>query len=161
MRKQIFTLLTLALLSTGAAWADDVVSATQTFTDNRSTCTWTSLSASVTKGNSASGDGLYLVAGSAKNISTSTGTIQMGKDAGGIIYVEVPSAASTGTITLWSNGNQAARKVYLNSGNSIQMSTAGASSAFVATDVANVNGGYYVKLVNSDASDYKFNQDCA
>ena len=82
----------------------------------------------------------------------------MGKDAGGIIYVEVPSAASTGTITLWSNGNQAARKVYLNSGNSIQMSTAGASSAFVATDVANVNGGYYVKLVNSDASDYKFNQ---
>ena len=91
--KKLFTLLTLALVSIGSAWGQDAVSATQTFTNERATCTWTSFNVSVAKENTAGGDGLYFTAPSDKALSGSGSTIQFGKCAW-IGYVEVPSATS-------------------------------------------------------------------
>ena len=53
--KKIFTLLTLALISIGSAWGEDAVSATQTFSADRKTCTWTDMSVAVAK-NGTAGD---------------------------------------------------------------------------------------------------------
>ena len=73
------------------------------------------------------------------------------------MYVQVSSATSTGKITIFAASANADRYVQLNSGSKIYMEkeTSGGSSAnFVASDIENINGGYYIKLVS--ASDYKF-----
>jgi hypothetical protein len=152
--KKIFSLLTLALLTISTAWAADGVSATQTFTDGRATCTWTSMNVTVSKNATAGGDGLYFVAGNSGTISTSDNVVNI--KVGRTMYVQVPSASSHGTITIVGSQNKSDRSVSLNSGETIAMSTGGESANFVSTDVENVNEGYYIKLVSS--SDFKFNQ---
>ncbi|MBQ8713676.1 MAG: hypothetical protein IJ552_00550 [Prevotella sp.] len=150
--KKLFTLLTLALMSIGSAWADDVVSATQTFSSDRATCTWTDMSVTVAKNGTAGGDGLYFEAGSAGTITTATGVVNI--KSGRTMYVQVPSASSTGTITIFGQVDKKDRTVSLNSGKTITMLSDGGSADFVATDVENVNGGYYIKVVST--SDFKF-----
>lgn len=151
--KKLFTLLTLALVSIGSAWGDDAVSATQTFTNERATCTWTNMNVSVAKGNTAGGDGLYFEAGSGGTISTNSSGVVNIKN-GRTMYVEVPSASSKGTITIIGSANYDDRTVSLNSGETITMLTDGDNAKFVATDVENVNGGYYIKVAST--SDFKF-----
>ncbi len=151
--KKLFTLLTLALMSIGSAWADDVVSATQTFSSDRATCTWTSFKVSVAKENTAGGDGLYFTAPSSKALSAD-GNIQYGKCAW-IGYVEVPSASSKGTITIISSTDASDRLLYLESGNTLSCAKKGSSVDFTSADVVSFEGGYYIKLTNKDASDYK------
>ena len=162
MRKQIFTLLTLALLSTAAVWADDVVSATQTFTDNRSTCTWTSLSASVANGNTAGGDGLFFTASASRPITTSSGAVQGGSGAIAIVYVQVASATSNGTITMTSSSDASDRPLYLesydantNPNGKVVCAKNGSTANFTAADVISYSDGYYIKLTNSDNKDVK------
>lgn len=151
--KKLFTLLTLALVSIGSAWGADAVSATQTFTNERATCTWTNMNVSVAKGNTAGGDGLYFEAGSGGTITTSSSGAVNIKN-GRTMYVEVPSASSKGTITIIGSANYDDRTVSLNSGETIKMLTDGDNAKFVATDVENVNGGYYIKVAST--SDFKF-----
>ncbi|MBP3287462.1 MAG: hypothetical protein J6M15_11090 [Prevotella sp.] len=153
--KKLFTLLTLALISIGSAWGQDAVSATQTFTNERATCTWTSINVSVAKENTAGGDGLYFTAPSDKDLSGSGTTIQFGKCAW-IGYVEVPSATSAGEITIISSTDAADRKLYLESGSYLVCAKTGSTVEFTASDVVSFEGGYYIKLSNTDKSDYKF-----
>lgn len=73
------------------------------------------------------------------------------------MYVQVPSATSTGTITIFASSAYNDRSVKLNSGSQIYMvkETSGGSSAnFVPRDIEYINDGYYIKLVSY--SDYKF-----
>ena len=73
------------------------------------------------------------------------------------MYVQVPSATSTGTITIFASSAYNDRSVKLNSGSQIYMvkETSGGSSAnFVPRDIEYINDGYYIKLVSN--SDYKF-----
>ena len=154
MKRTFFSLLTLALLSINTAWAADGVSATQTFTNGRATCTWTNMNVTVSKNATAGGDGLYFVAGGSGTIATDNHVVNI--KSGRTMYVQVPSASSHGTITIVGSQDKGDRSVSLNSGLTIVMSTDGASANFVATDVENVNEGYYIKVVSS--SDFKFNQ---
>lgn len=150
--KKLFTLLTLALVSIGSAWGQDAVSATQTFTNERATCTWTDINVSVDKGNTAGGDGLYFTAPSDKALSAAG--IQFGQCAW-IGYVEVPSATSAGEITIISSTNADSRKLYLESGSFLVCAKTGSTVEFTASDVVSFEGGYYIKLSNTDKSDYK------
>ena len=152
--KKAFLLLAL-MGGANSVWADDVVSATQTFTNARVTCTWTGMNVSVAKNSTCGGDGLYFVAGSGGTITTSSSVVNI--KSGRIMYVEVPSATSKGTISIIGSASPSPdRNVELNSGETITMSTSGGSAPFVSTDVENVNGGYYIKV--SSISDFKFNQ---
>jgi len=108
---------------------------------------------SVAKENTAGGDGLYFTAPSDKALSA-TGTIQFGQCAW-IGYVEVPSATSAGEITIISSTNAADRKLYLESGSFLVCAKTGSTVEFTASDVVSFEGGYYIKLSNTDKSDYK------
>ena len=152
--KKLLTLLTLALISIGSAWAEDAVSATQTFSSDRATCTWTEFNVSIAKGNTAGGDGLYFTAPEDKALSASGKNIEFGSCAW-IGYVEVPSASSAGTITIISSTDNASRKLYLESGFYLVCAKTGSSVDFTASDVVSFAGGYYIKLSNTDKSDYK------
>ena len=153
------TLVSL-FIATQSAWGADAVSATHTHTIDGQTHTWTNISATVTKDNALGGDGLYFVAGSQGNISTDNGVVNIKE--GRILYVQVPSATSTGRITIYAADAKADRYVQLNSGAKISMAKddgkggGGSSANFVAGDIVNINSGYYIKLVS--ASDYKFNK---
>ena len=76
------------------------------------------------------------------------------------MYVEVPSANSNGSITIvgsqkaYESDQTTPRRLQLNSEVTLAMDNDGASANFVATDVENVNGGYYIKLTS--LSDFKF-----
>ena len=73
------------------------------------------------------------------------------------MYVQVPSATSTGQITIYAADAKDDRYVKLNSGSQIYMekeANGGSSANFVAGDIENINSGYYIKLVSN--SDYKF-----
>ena len=162
MKKKIFTLLTLLVCAIGSAWADDVVSATQTFTNSRKTCTWDPISATVAKGNTAGSDGLYFTAKSDKAISTSSSTVQGGNGAISVVYVQVVSASSSGTITMTSSSDASDRPMYLESYNAQTNAEAkvvcaknGSTANFTSSDVVSYAGGYYVKLSNTDNKDVK------
>ena len=153
--------MTLLLTAVTGAWADDAVSATQTFTNGRATCTWNPISATVAAGNTAGGDGLYFTAGSSKSISTSSGTVAGGTDAIHVLYVQVVSASSHGTITITSPSDAADRKLLLetydadtNADAYVSCSKSGSTATFTASDVVSYAGGYYVKLTNNN-SDFK------
>ena len=152
--KKLFTLLTLALMSIGSAWGDDAVSATQTFSADRKTCTWTDMSVTVAKNSEAGGDGLYFVAGSSGTISTSGTAVNI--KSGRTMYVEVPSASSTGSISIIGSQDKSDRTVSLNSGETIAMLLDGDNANFVASDVESVNGGHYIKVAST--SDFKFTE---
>lgn len=145
-----------------SVWADDVVSATQTITNNGKTSTWTSITATVAKNSSCAGNGLYFVAGSDGDISTSSGTVNI--KSGRIMYIQVPSAYALGSLKITGSDNydgtisgKEARTVALNSGSTIAMNkTNGKSANFVAGDIEYVNNGYYVKLTSN--SDFKFTE---
>ena len=162
MKKNIFTLLALLVCAVGSAWADDVVSATQTFTNSRKTCTWDPISATVAKGNTAGNDGLYFTAKSDKAISTSSSTVQGGNGAISVVYVQVVSASSSGTITMTSSSDASDRPMYLESYNAQTNAEAkvvcaknGSTANFTSSDVVSYAGGYYVKLSNTDNKDVK------
>lgn len=150
------TLVSL-FIATQSAWGD-AVSATHTIEGQ--THTWTNISATVTKNSALGGDGLYFVAGSSGNISTSDGIVNIKE--GRIMYVQVPSATSTGQITIFAASANSERYVKLNSEAQIYMvkddgkGGGGSSANFVAGDIEYINDGYYIKLVS--ASDYKFNK---
>ena len=154
MNKKLFSLLTLLVTCVSGAWAD-AVSATQTFTNERAICTWTNLNVSVTRGQTAGDDGLFFTAKSDKDITTSSGTVQGGSGAIAIVYVQVPSASSNGTITMVSSSDADARKMYLASGKYVSCSKTGSTESFVASDVVLYEGNYYIKLTNTDNSDVK------
>ena len=139
--------------ATQSAWGADAVSAT--YTVDGQTHTWTNLSVTVTKGNALGGNGLYFVAGNDGDISSSKGVVNI--KSGRTMYVQVPTATSTGTITIYAGTNVNDRYVTLNSGSKISMAkeaNGGSSADFVAGDIENVNNGYYIKLAS--ISDYKF-----
>ena len=167
MKRKLFCLLTLLLTVCSGAWAADAVSATQTFktvTVNRDSCVWSSFNVSVAKNNTAGGDGVYFTAPSDKNLSASgSSTVQFGKCAW-VGYFQVPSATSSGYITMISSSDAADRPLYLNSYNETTNPTAklvcakkGSRVAFTSADVVNVFGGYYIKLSNTNSKDVKFN----
>ncbi len=151
--------LFLALMGgANSAWADDVVTATQTFSADRKTCTWTDLNVTVAKGNTAGGDGLYFTANSDRAISTSSGTVQGGTGAIAVVYVQVVSASSTGTITMISPSNAGDRIMALetydaetNPDAKVVCSKTGSTATFTTSDVVEYAGGYYVKLTNQNA----------
>lgn len=151
------TLVSL-FIATQSAWGADAVSATHTIEGQ--THTWTNISATVTKNKALGGNGLYFVAGSSGNISTSGGIVNIKE--GRIMYVQVPSATSTGQITIFAASANSDRCVKLNSTAQIYMvkddgkGGGGSSANFVAGDIEYINDGYYIKLVS--ASDYKFNK---
>ena len=159
--KKAFLLLAL-MGGASSAWADDAVSATQTFTNERATCTWNPISATVAKGNTAGGDGLYFTASASKSISTSGGTIQGGSGAISVVYVQVVSATSHGTITMTSSSDANDRPMYLESYNSttnpngkVVCAKSGSTANFTSADVVSFQGGYYVRLSNTDSKDVK------
>ena len=151
------TLVSL-FIATQSAWGAAPVSATHSIEGQ--THTWTNISATVTPHSALGGDGLYFVAGSEGNISTSQGIVNI--KSGRIMYVQVPSATSTGKITIFAASANNSRYVQLNSEAKIYMAKddgkggGGSSANFVAGDIENINSGYYIKLVSY--SDYKFNK---
>ena len=159
--KKVFTLLTLLVAMATSAWAEDYVSATQTFktkTVARDSCEWSALKAVVAKNTSQSGDGLYFTAGES-NISNTSGAF--GSSAW-IIYLQVPSASSNGYVTMVSNSDAADRPLYLNTYNSSTNPEAklvcqkkGSRKAFTADDVVKIGDNYYLQLSNSDSKDVK------
>ena len=162
MKKKIFTLLTLLLCVCSGAWADDVVTATQTFTNERATCTWNPISATVAKKNTAGGDGLYFTASDSKAISTSSGTVQGGTGAIAVVYVQVVSSTSAGTITMTSSSDDSNRILLLNTYNEttnpnakVSCAKSGSSATFTASDVVSYAGGYYVRLTSTGDKDIK------
>lgn len=150
--KKVFTLLTLLLTVCSGAWAADAVSATQTYTNAGSTCTWTSVSAIVKNTTPFGADGLLF-----QTVSEASNGIKMGDsnaslkiyEINDVVYVQVASASSHGSITVKANGNNNNRKLALLSGEEIPMVTAGKTVDFVATDVVEVGGLYYIKLTYS------------
>ena len=168
MKQKLFTLLTLLVCAVSASWAADAVSATRTYSNGNATCTWTITAASVgTNVTTPFGaDGLLFTTVNtegAKGIALGDSNASLKLNTyGNAIYVEVPSSTSHGTITLKSTGNNTHRTVNLKSGTAIGMnSSTGITANFVASDLEEVSGSYYIKLVNtgdgtSDASaDYK------
>ena len=172
MKKKLFTILTLLLCVCSGAWAADAVSATRTYSNGNATCTWTITAASVSTNVTTpfGADGLLFTTVStdgAKGIALGdkSGDVYTSlklNTYGNAIYVAVPSSTSHGTITLKSTGNNTHRTVNLKSGTAIGMnSSTGITANFVASDLEEVSGSYYIKLVNtgdgtSDASaDYK------
>ena len=155
MKRTFFSLLTLALLSINTAWAADGVSATQTFTNGRATCTWTNMNVTVSKNATAGGDGLYFVAGGSGTIATDNHVVNI--KSGRTMYVQVPSASSHGTITIVGSQDKGDRSVSLNSGLTIVMSTDGASANFVATDVDSGKPRYFTKkdIFKNDSRPFK------
>ena len=159
--KKVFTLLTLLVAMATSTWAEDYVSATQTFktkTVARDSCEWSELKAVVAKNTSQSGDGLYFTAGGS-NIANTSGAF--GSSAW-IIYLQVPSASSNGYVTMVSNTNAADRPLYLNTYNSETKPEAklvcqknGSRIAFTADDVVKIGDNYYLQLSNSASKDVK------
>ena len=132
--------------------------AAQTFTNGDKTCTWGSFDANLNVSTYAekANNGLYLVGGTSNAITNeATGKIVL--KTGNTLYVQVPSPRSAGTITFSAAAN-ADNYLELNSGSTIkQDKTSNNSANFVGSDVENVNGGYYIKLVNkSGTSQFKF-----
>ena len=149
------TLVSL-FIATQSAWGADAVSATHT--KDGQTHTWTNISATVTQNSAFGGDSLYFEAGSTVGISTSDkGVVNIKK--GCIMYVQVPSATSTGKITIFAASANDSRYVQLNSEAKIYMAKddgkggGGSSANFVAGDIEYINDGHYIKLVSY--SDYK------
>ena len=131
--------------------------ATQTYTANNTTCTWTDIDNAATSTN-VGGNGLYFTAGSWNAITVSSGNVILKR--GNTLYVQVPTATSTGTITIVSNDNQDARVLTLNSGATLKMAKSGVTANFVASDVVYINEGYYIKLAHGDGEtnfEYKIN----
>ena len=121
--------------------------ATQAYTANNTTCTWTNIDNAATSTN-VGGNGLYFTAGSWNAITVSSGNVVLKR--GNTLYVQVPAATSTGTITIISNDNQDSRVLTLNSGATLKMAKSGVTANFVASDVVNINEGYYIKLAHGD-----------
>ena len=156
--KKVFTLLTLALMSIGSAWAADyVVTATRVLSNSDKTCTWSVISANggsaIQSNKTALGDGLYFVA--AGKITLNGGN-SLNIKASGEMYIEVPSASSAGSVTI-NNGSATDRyfetvseaKIYTkDDGNGIN------TVSFTSADIVDVNGVKYLKLTSK--SDCKF-----
>ncbi len=153
MKKILSLMMLLLLVGGGKLWAQDAVSANQNFTDERATCTWTDFKVSIAKGNTAGGDGVFFTAPEDKALSAD-GNVQFGKIAW-VGYFQVPSASSKGEITIISPTTDDKRKVYLETGSSLSCSKTGSTVEFTASDVVSFSGGYYVKLSNTDKSDFK------
>lgn len=155
--KKFSALIMLLCFGSMMAWAEDVVTATQNISDDGKTCTWTGITASVTKNNSCGGNGLYFYA-SGGNIANDNGNPNL--KVGRIMYVMVPSTSATGTITIKGTqdgkekDSEVFRSVSLNSGLKIDMKGAGDTKNFVTSDIEEVNGSYYIKLTSN--SDFKF-----
>ncbi len=156
--KKLFTLLTLALISIGSAWGEDGVSATRTYTNSGKTCTWTNVSATVKNTTAFGADGLMF-----KTVEGASNGVKMGDsnaslkvyEIGDVIYVEVASASSTGSITVKANGNNANRKLKLksNTGDAdIAMSSSGVTKDFTTADITQISDKYYIELSFADNS---------
>ena len=151
--KKLFTLLTLALLSIGTAWAADlVVTATRVLSNENKTSTWSTISANggaaFQNGTTALGEGMYFVADGKCTLNGA----QINVKANAIMYLEVPSATAAGSVTI-NEGNDASRyfetpsegKVYMKTNNTL---------AFTSADIEEVDGVNYLKLTSK--SDNKF-----
>lgn len=127
--------------------------ALQTFTDNNATCTWNSFNVAVASGSTKSGNGLYFDA-AANQIKMNSGQLQV--VAGNIMYVQVPSATSSGKVTIIGGSTtdryfetKSSNKVYVrasdNKPNTIN---------FTSDDIATIDEVTYLKLTSM--SDNKF-----
>lgn len=155
-----FRILLIALLTmmfTCEAEAANSGSATQTISEDGLTSTWTELNFAVDKSTTYGNNGLYFNAGTDGNISTNKGAVNI--KIGRIMYVLVPSATATGTLTIVGSNTSSDRTVKLNSGQTIAMTKDnGASAAFVTTDIETITEqgyeGTYIKVISQ--SDFKF-----
>jgi len=159
--KKLFTLLTLLVVMVTSTWADEVSANRTVSGTSRETCTWTIVNVSVSKNTNLGGDGLYFTNGNTSIIGMDGSAVKISK-LDQVLYVEVPSASSTGTISLTCSGNQSSRYMYLetynettNSQGRIVMNKSAQSANFATGDVININGGYYIKLTRKNADDYK------
>lgn len=164
--KKLLTLLTLVVCVCTGAWAADAVSATRTYSNENTTCTWTITAATVSKNVTTpfGADGILFTTIDEDNAKISIGDNNSNlklNNYGNAMYVEVPSATSTGTITLKAPGNQAHRNVKLNSGALLPMNTSGTTKNFASGDIVTIDDKYYIQLVNTNdeetgaSADYK------
>ncbi|MCR5504702.1 MAG: hypothetical protein K6E94_03950 [Elusimicrobiaceae bacterium] len=110
--------------------------------------TWSVSSINLAKNNEDGDNGLYFKAGSSSAINYSSGTY-FSLNGGNIMYLEVPSATSTGIVTVKST--QTNNERYLQVVNSegtqnLTMSTSGSSVRFDANSIEEIDGKYYIKL---------------
>ena len=129
--------------------------ASQTYTNNNTTCTWGDFNVQVAGNTIKSGNGLFFNAASGSKIQMNNGNLQV--VSGNLMYVEVPSASSSGTVTIL-NGTTTGRyfqtesekKVYIKADTG-QPNTID----FTSADVVTVDDVPYLKLTSK--SDNKFN----
>ena len=162
--KKLFTLLTLLVALVTSAWATDhKVSATRTLSNEDKTCTWSEIVANggsaISNGsNTATGDGLYFdCTGGKITLASGTGTKRNVK-AGAIMYIQVVSASSAGTVTFTAGAND--RYMQTESGGKVNMAGEDngdlkGSLAFTSADIVDISGTPYLKLTSK--SDCKFN----
>ena len=151
--KKLFTLLTLALLSIGTAWAADyTVTATRVLSNENKTSTWSTIAANggtaFQSGKTALGEGMYFVADGKCTLNGA----QINVKANAIMYLEVPSATAAGSVTI-NNGNADDRYFETKSGNKVYMKTNNTLD-FTSSDIEEVDGVNYLKLISK--SDNKF-----
>ena len=163
--KKLFTLLTLLVALVTSAWADDYkVSATRTLSNEDKTCTWSEIvangGAAINSGSNhtATGDGLYFDCNGGKiTLAAGTGTKRNVK-AGAIMYIQVVSASSAGTVTFTSGADN--RYMETPSGGKVNMAGTDngdmkGSLAFTSADIVVISGTPYLELTSK--SDCKFN----
>lgn len=146
--------LILMVAGVGEVWGADDITLTRTFSADRKTSTWSSMSVTVAANSSCLSNGLLFV-GNERQISTTDNKVNT-KD-GSLFYVQVPSSSSIGTISILGSETKSDRTVVLKSGEKISMDKTNPQSAgFVSGDIENINGGYYIKVLS--VSDFKFTQ---
>ena len=129
--------------------------ASQTYTNNNTTCTWGDFNVQVAGNTTKSGNGLYFNAASGSKIQMNSGNLQVVSD--NLMYVEVPSASSSGTVTIL-NGTTTGRYFQTESGNKVYIKAdTGQPNTidFTSADVVTVADVPYLKLTSK--SDNKFN----
>ena len=96
-------------------------------------------------------NGLYFKTGTSNSINYSSGDFFSLK-AGNIMYLEVPSATSTGIVTVKSTQTNERYLQVVNSEGTqnLRMSTSGNSVRFDANSIEEIDGKYYVKLSHGD-----------
>lgn len=154
---RILVIVLLTMMFTCEAEAANSGSATRTISEDGLTCTWTELNFTVDQNTTYGNNGLYFNAGTDGSISTSNNAVNI--KSGRIMYVLVPSATATGTLTIVGSNTSSDRTVKLNSGQTIAMTKDnGASAAFVTTDIETITEqgyeGTYIKVISQ--SDFKF-----
>ena len=119
--------------------------------ENANSRTWSVSKITFSGQGEGGNNGLYFKTGTSNTISYTSGNYFSLK-AGNIMYLEVPSATSTGTVTIVS---QQTNDRYLTVTNAagvqqVKMSQSGSTVLFDANSIEEIGGKYYIKLTHGD-----------